>query len=570
MSQLKTILVSADTPTWRSLSNACPNVPIKIAGPSSSSENGEILQELVLGGTPLSSNYRGFLSDSTTASVMDGTTLGIIGYSHYAKNMASLIAVAVAEDMAFVAPNRQSIRAGHDHDHGDQGDDHDHEGEGEGVDGYPLSFGLYMYIKTSALPVVRPFIEYAFSDPGTATLRDSEAVPLVLPERKLMLSITESEGGIDLSLIKCGNGQDFLISGFPEFTVHMGVWALFYQEVCGTEPIIEASSNAIGITELCDSDADIAIVDDMPDALRTDGSDGYSYACRNGGRKVVLLQFGTDVHGHEGNVFAARNTIAKTTGFLHFGFSNEGIGLLEELLGVYAYNAAKQQSMVARIPSVPPIICFPGTSTVELEGTRMIPMGQLKIGDRVRTTLDGGFSEVYSFGHYDRDIIAPYLKIETTKFSLEISPSHMIFVADTRHAVAASFLQIGDRLEGGDVVVKISTVFGNGAYAPFTYDGTIVVNGVKASNYVDVVSTTVSIPGIHSLEHAAVAPRRWACKMGVVDCAKETYNQDGLATWASLSYKLYGWCISHYLGISITILCVTLLADGNKKKHSFQ
>ena len=80
-------------------------------------------------------------------------------------------------------------------------------------------------LSVSALPVVRPFIEYAFSDLGTVTIRDSEAVPLVLPERKLMLSITESEGGIDLSQIKCGNGQDFLISGFPEFTVHMGVWS---------------------------------------------------------------------------------------------------------------------------------------------------------------------------------------------------------------------------------------------------------------------------------------------------------------------------------------------------------
>ena len=70
---------------------------------------------------------------------MDGTTLGVIGYSHYAKNMASLSAVAVAEDMAFVAANRQSIRAGHDHDHGEQGNDYDREGEE--VDGYPLSFG---------------------------------------------------------------------------------------------------------------------------------------------------------------------------------------------------------------------------------------------------------------------------------------------------------------------------------------------------------------------------------------------------------------------------------------------
>jgi hypothetical protein len=53
--------------------------------------------------------------------------------------------------------------------------------------------------------------------------------------------------------------------------------------------------------------------------------------------------------------------------------------------------------------------CFSGQNTVDVLDRGLISMDRLRIGDFVRTS-NGDFSQVYSFGHLDRDMKAAYFK----------------------------------------------------------------------------------------------------------------------------------------------------------------
>lgn len=57
-------------------------------------------------------------------------------------------------------------------------------------------------------------------------------------------------------------------------------------------------------------------------------------------------------------------------------------------------------------------ICFSGRSKVHVKGHGIIEIKDLKIGDTVLTS-NGQFSKVYSYGHYNPNIAANYLQIQT-------------------------------------------------------------------------------------------------------------------------------------------------------------
>ena len=165
--------------------------------------------------------------------------------------------------------------------------------------------------------------------------------------------------------------------------------------------------------------------------------------------------------------------------------------------------------------------CFPGDATCQVEGKGTVLMRNVELGDKV--LIQGGkYEHVYSFGHRDRDVMSRYLKLVTSGSSLEVSPNHLVFVEGER-AVPASSVKVGDMLQLADgklaSVESIEVLTKQGAYAPFTASGTVVVNGVTASSFVSLQgSTNFKIGSIdtglsyHVIGHAFETPHRFWCR----------------------------------------------------------
>ena len=132
--------------------------------------------------------------------------------------------------------------------------------------------------------------------------------------------------------------------------------------------------------------------------------------------------------------------------------------------------------------------CFSGEMTVELDDTSTIPLRDVKVGDIVKVD-EGKFEPIYGFGHADPTVSGEYIRFKLSNGrDLVISGNHLVFIPDNK-STPASTLRVGDELVSSNRVnpVKIEaihTVTGKGAFAPFTYSGTIVVNGIKSSNYI--------------------------------------------------------------------------------------
>mmetsp|Transcript_5372 Transcript_5372/g.7747 ORF Transcript_5372/g.7747 Transcript_5372/m.7747 type:complete len:526 (+) Transcript_5372:296-1873(+) len=200
-------------------------------------------------------------------------------------------------------------------------------------------------------------------------------------------------------------------------------------------------------------------------------------------------------------------------------------------------------------------ICFPGRSTVQVKGKGSVSLRDLKIGDEVKVGADL-FDRVYSFGHRTTSGKFPYLQITTTgkNLPIEISKDHMLFIVDqtgdteTKRAVPASYVTVGDWLhtDSGDPVrVKgVTPVFREGAYAPFTMTGKIVVNGIVSSNYISFFQGTdaVIIGGMkmpvtmHFVAHMFTSPLRLLAAIGIG--LKETYNIGGLSNSIAVPYAI--------------------------------
>jgi hypothetical protein len=211
--------------------------------------------------------------------------------------------------------------------------------------------------------------------------------------------------------------------------------------------------------------------------------------------------------------------------------------------------------------------CFSGDATAEVEGKGTVSMKELSLGNRVR--VEGNkFEPIYSFGHYDPNVRAEYLKITTESGAqLTISKHHMVF-AETDGAVPASSLKVGDKVvmasNSLDTIKTIKTVLRQGAFAPFTSSGTIIVNGVKASSYVAFQDSPVLLIGGFStgltyqwLAHAFELPHRMWCSVAA-SCKNETYV-DGVSAWVYLPNKIAAWFVRQD-ALVMAIVAVPVLA----------
>jgi len=211
--------------------------------------------------------------------------------------------------------------------------------------------------------------------------------------------------------------------------------------------------------------------------------------------------------------------------------------------------------------------CVSGRTTVDVKGKESaVAMEDVKIGDYVRVGEKLEYSRVYSFGHYNTAETLTYLRIhfEEGGKPLEITGNHMLFASEAA-AVPASNIQVGDTLVGDRIVSKITTVQRQGAYAPFTYSGKALINGVVVSNYI-----AMGVP--HWLAHAALTPRRLYCNLFWKQCKTEarSTNEDGIADWIYAPYRIVSFllAISKTTGFCLAMfLLTTAVVRSNKNKQ---
>ena len=161
--------------------------------------------------------------------------------------------------------------------------------------------------------------------------------------------------------------------------------------------------------------------------------------------------------------------------------------------------------------------CFAGDSTVEIINTKQRKlMKNINIGDEIFVDInDQGqriYESVYGFIHANPNGMYDYLKI-TVENNLEepliISNNHLIYRFNQTKPIFAGYLNIGDQLQmisnngskQAASIKDIRIIKSQGFYAPLTYSGKLVVDGILVSNYATVAS--------HYLAHLVIQPYRW-------------------------------------------------------------
>jgi hypothetical protein len=127
----------------------------------------------------------------------------------------------------------------------------------------------------------------------------------------------------------------------------------------------------------------------------------------------------------------------------------------------------------------------------------------------------------------------------------------MVFVSGKSNPVRADSIQVGDMLRGesGDKkVTKIRRVKRNGGYAPLTPNGSIVVDGIVASNYISLQSNAAeyvyffgaAILSHQQFAHMLTSPVRLMC-MGISAHLCSGYDEDGKPYPISTVLNLLFW-----------------------------
>ena len=199
-----------------------------------------------------------------------------------------------------------------------------------------------------------------------------------------------------------------------------------------------------------------------------------------------------------------------------------------------------------------------------------IRIEDVEIGDMVHAGHNK-YSRIYSFGHRNQHNYAQYLQLHFGDQPLEISHDHMVFV-DKLGAVPASMVGVGDKLlmgAGGVIkVTKIATVNRQGAFAPFTESGTIVVSDILASSYVSLQEESanfqvagVNIVSMQWLAHTFQAPHRMVCRWNSKFCEKETYTEEGISKWVYGPFLTSKWLLGQHVVIMV-VLSVPAVMTG--------
>ncbi|XP_060683710.1 indian hedgehog protein-like [Hemiscyllium ocellatum] len=198
--------------------------------------------------------------------------------------------------------------------------------------------------------------------------------------------------------------------------------------------------------------------------------------------------------------------------------------------------------------------CFPGNASVLMEDGRRKRVSDLQPGDRVQTVDHGGnvvFSSFVTFLDRDPRAVKVFHQLETLEppRRLLLTAAHLVFVADNFtsdlgkfRATFASNVKVGQYLyvvgHSGHRPARVTGITMReleGAYAPLTQHGTLVVNGVLASCF-------AAIDG-HGLAHLAFAPLRLCYQLTSIFGGGAS-RQEGVHWYSWLLYRLGRFLLS--------------------------
>lgn len=197
-------------------------------------------------------------------------------------------------------------------------------------------------------------------------------------------------------------------------------------------------------------------------------------------------------------------------------------------------------------------------------------MKDLQVGQKVLTGSNN-YQPVYAFGHNKADEPAEFVKLHTAETSLEMTGQHLVFLDGKSNPVRADSVKVGDVLKGSSAVTKVSTIVREGIYAPFTAEGTVVVDGVVASSYISLQENAkeyVELQGgiatmfsQHDYVHLGLSPFRLMC-MGISSSFCSDYNEDGIPSYPAFAIRLNEWAHSQNVVVQSLVLLAVLLLTG--------
>ena len=233
--------------------------------------------------------------------------------------------------------------------------------------------------------------------------------------------------------------------------------------------------------------------------------------------------------------------------------------------------------------------CFSSKTRVEVMGKGVVPIHTVNVGDSIKSRKDGTYSKVFGF-HRNDSAETLFRRIYTGNNSvLEVTPTHMVFLNGMQYPIPASQVKVGDELQQLDdpkeieqqkTVTKIDLVQHKGFYSPITEHGTVVVDGIVASNFSlrpdnkKDDSATFDKMGLihwHGLSQVAVSPVRFICKAMWSELCMDAsfHDEEGLHKYFVLLKKLRGmaeWqqniALSAVLGIGLLFRFAEYLYDS--------
>jgi ABC-type phosphate transport system substrate-binding protein len=538
-SNWKNELVAGKTDNlWSTLSTKCESSEINLSGPDPLSGTFEYFRDNILtdfekGETFDTSGLRKYFNstkDEVIANyvIADASAIGYFGYSYYAENTATLSSVPIQNKAGdFIDPDPVNILSN---------------------DYNPLSRRIFMNVLTSKLDSIRPYLEYGYSVQGNQDLKDIKVDNIPKASQIQMLSRLESTGGINLDTITCGTAGAIRVGGIVDLRPHFTVWSGHYSDKCPKVDVvlINVPVAATAISRVCGGTGPTDVGTTSTKIGTSTSGNAFTYNCPTGTRKVIELVLAPGTFAYANNAPAV---LTITRNFLRFALSDQGSKLVT-LVGGTPNSDSVQATMLSRIPApAPGGFCFAGESTVDVLNKGTVAMKDLSIGDMVKVN-GGKFSEVYSFGHYEQDVEGSYLSIDAgLQKPLLITADHMVFVDNK--PIRASAVTVGDNLslvDGLVTVKKITTVSAPGAFAPFTKEGSIVVDSIVASSYVSLQGESnfavggVNTFNMHSLAHMFQAPHRLVCEINSAFCASESYN-NGVSVWVETPLAAAQWLV---------------------------
>lgn len=155
--------------------------------------------------------------------------------------------------------------------------------------------------------------------------------------------------------------------------------------------------------------------------------------------------------------------------------------------------------------------CFLGHATVQVSGRGDVGLSDLLPGDRV-LAKPNMYEPVLDSLHSIRSQPADFLNVVHSFGEFRASASHIVFANEVDVLMAS--IQVGDNLSvagGKSMVLSVRRSVGSHAmFAPCTPSGTIVVDGVLASNYAGSSATWFSP---HGAAHGIAFPLRMYHKL---------------------------------------------------------